>query len=272
MLSVPVKLDSGRRVVYRRLPRPALVRARADEGRDPLRPGGDARRVCRARRLDDLEVRASAAPLWRGEGRRPLQPARDVAAGDPGPDAPLHVGPAAGDRAAGGHSRARHGDERADDGVDDGHVLDAGRPRRAGDRHRQADLDRRLRLPPRGDRRRRRDGDRTRLRAARLEPRRAALRRPGLRQRRRHRRARAGRPRRDRDRRLGRLRRRPRPGRARRARDERVRRRARVARGLADRNADLERGAARAALRHPRPRRARGSGDGGERAADPGAA
>ena len=34
------------------------------------------------------------------------------------------------------------------------------RPRRARDRDRQADLDRRLRLPPRGDRRRRRDGDR----------------------------------------------------------------------------------------------------------------
>ena len=39
--------------------------------------------------------------------------------------------------------------ERADDGLDDGHVLDAGRPRRAGDRHRQADLDRRLGLPAR---------------------------------------------------------------------------------------------------------------------------
>ena len=53
-----------------------------------------------------------------------------------------------------------------------------------------------------------------RLRAARLEPRRAALRRPGLRQRRRDRGARARRPRRDRDRGLGRLGRRPRRRRA----------------------------------------------------------
>ena len=42
-----------------------------------------------------------------------------------------------------------------------------------GDRDRQAGLDRRLGLPQRGDRRRRRDGDRARLRAARLDARRA---------------------------------------------------------------------------------------------------
>ena len=46
---------------------------------------------------------------------------------------------------------------------------------------------------------------------------------------------------------------------------------ARFARGLADGNASHERGAARAPVRHPRPRRARGSGDRGERGADPGA-
>ena len=63
--------------------------------------------------------------------------------------------------------------------------------RGAGDRDGQADLDRRLGLPARGDGCRRRDGHRPRVRAARLEPRRAALRRPGLRQRRRDRRARA---------------------------------------------------------------------------------
>ncbi len=67
--------------------------------------------------------------------------------------------------------------------------------RRAGDRHRQADLARRLALPPRGDGRRRRDGDRARVPAARLGARRAALRRPGLRQRRRDRGGRARRPR-----------------------------------------------------------------------------
>ena len=66
-----------------------------------------------------------------------------------------------------------------------------------GDRHGQADLDRRLAVPARGDRRRRRDGRRARVPAARLGPRRAALRRAGLRQRRRHRRDRAAREGRD---------------------------------------------------------------------------
>ena len=98
-------------------------------------------------------------------------------------DAAVHLGAAADHRPAGGHSGAGHGDERADDGVDDGHVLDAARPRRARDRDGQADLDRRLGLPARGDRRGRRDDDRPRLRAARLEAARAALRRAGLRQR-----------------------------------------------------------------------------------------
>ena len=81
------------------------------------------------------------------------------------------------------------------------------------------------RLPARGDRRRRRDGDRARVRAARLEARRAALRRPGLRQRRRDR-ARASSPRtgRDRDRRLRHLRRRLRRRRARRRRAAALRR------------------------------------------------
>ena len=110
--------------------------------------------------------------------------------------APVHVRAPAVHRSAGGHSRPGHGDERADDGVDDGHVFDAARARGAGDRDRQADLDRRLGLPPRGDRRRRRDGRGTRLRAPWVEARGAAVRGAGLRQRRRDRRAGARRPRR----------------------------------------------------------------------------
>ena len=46
-----------------------------------------------------------------------------------------------------GHSCSGHGHERADDGLDDGHVLDADRVRGAGGRDREADLDRRLGLP-----------------------------------------------------------------------------------------------------------------------------
>ena len=208
--------ENGRRTprCVPRLPRTALERPGPDEGRHPLRPRGVARRVRRARRLDDLEVRPAApavrrAPRVACAATRARSPRRDGAA-----DAPLHVGAPPVHRAAGGHSGPGHGDERADDGLDDGHVLDAARPRGAGDRHGQADLDRRLRLPARGDRRGRGDGDRARLRAARLEARRAALRRAGLRERRRDRGAGARRSRRDGRRRLGHLRRHPRPGRA----------------------------------------------------------
>ena len=66
-----------------------------------------------------------------------------------------------------------------------------------GDRDREADLDRRVGLPARGDRRGRRDGRRARVRAARLAARRAAVRRAGLRERGRDRRPRAGRARGD---------------------------------------------------------------------------
>ena len=60
--------------------------------------------------------------------------------------------------------------------------------------------------------------------------------------------------------RLGRLGRRLRPGRARHRDDERLREGARLARGLGDGRADLERGAARARVRHPRARGAREPG------------
>ena len=163
----PARLRPARRLPG--LPRPALERARPDEGRHSLRLRGQPRRMRRARGLDDLEVRAAAPPLRRRQGGRALQPARDVAGRARAADPPLHVGAAADHRPAGGHPRAGHGDERADDGVDDGHVLDADGPRRPGDRDREADLDRRLRVPSRGDGRRRRDDDRARLRAARLE-------------------------------------------------------------------------------------------------------
>ena len=131
------------------------------------------------------------------------------------PHATVHLGAPPVHRPAGGHSRAGHGDERADDGLDDGHVLDAARLRGAGDRHREADLDRRLGVPPRGDWGRGRHGRRARLRPARLGALRAALRRPGLRQRGRNRRARALRAWSERDRGLGHVRRDPFRGRAR---------------------------------------------------------
>ena len=130
-------------------------------------------------------------------------------------DAAVHLRAAADDRPEGGHPRAGHGHERADDGLADGHVLDAEGPRGARGRDREADLRRRLGLPPRGDRRRRRHGHRARLPAARDAARGAALRRPGLRERRRDRRAGAGGEGRIGRGRLGRLGRRPRRARAR---------------------------------------------------------
>ena len=61
MLSVPVRIDDDRRVVFAGYRVQHSTRARADEGRHPLRPGGDARRVRGARGLDDVEVRAARA-------------------------------------------------------------------------------------------------------------------------------------------------------------------------------------------------------------------
>ena len=175
------------------VPGAALLGARPDQGRHPLRHRRRPRRVRRARDVDDVEVRAPAPALRRREGRRALRASRAVAERADADHAALHRRADGLHRAPAGHPGAGHGDERADDGLDDGHVLDADGLRRAGDRDRQADLDRRLGLPARGDRCRRRDGDRARLRAPRLGPRRAALRRPGLRQRRRHRGDRAAR-------------------------------------------------------------------------------
>ena len=174
------------------LPSPALERAGADQGRYPLRPQRLAGRVRGARDVDDVEVRAPAAALRRRQGRGALRPARALTARAPGGHPPLHRRAAPDHRPPGGHPGAGHGDRRADDGLDDGHLLDAGRLRGPGDRHRQADLDRRVCLPAGGDRRGRRDGRRSCLPAARLGSLRAALRRPGLREGRRRRRLRAG--------------------------------------------------------------------------------
>ena len=70
-------------------------------------------------------------PVRRRQGRRPLQPARALAGRAPEDHAPLHLGAPADHRPAEGHPGARHGHQRADDGLDDGHVLDADRPRGA---------------------------------------------------------------------------------------------------------------------------------------------
>ena len=169
-------------------------------------------------------------------------------------------------RPADGHPRAGHGDERADDGVDDGHVLDAEGLRGARDRDRQADLARRLAVPPRGDRRRRRDGHRARVPAARRcrSPSSAASSRASA--------TWAASPPRSWTRRAPRSS----PSRTCTAAIHNpdgldlgaralVGRRARLARGLPARRPRDERRAAGAAVRRARARRARGSGDRRER-------
>ncbi len=253
------------------LSRSALERARPDKGRRSLRPGGRSRRVCGVGDVDDLEVRSVAAPLRRSQGRDPLPSPRAVSERAAGAHAPLHVGAPAGAWPPAGHSRAGHGHQRADDGVDDGHLLNAGRVRGAGDRHRQADRAWRLALSPRGHGRRRRDGDRALLREAGNAARRPALRRPGLRQRRRDRSGRAARSWGARGRGLGPVRRHPPRRRPRHPGAPLVRRGERFACGLRPRGAGQQRGAAGAPVRHPRARGARGPGDGRERRADPGA-
>ena len=79
IVSCPVRMDDGRRVVFPGYRVQHSSVARADEGRHPLRRGGHARRVRCARGLDDVEVRAAAPSLRRREGRRALQPARALA-------------------------------------------------------------------------------------------------------------------------------------------------------------------------------------------------
>ena len=70
-------------------------------------------------------------PVRRRQGRRALQPARAVAGRARARHAPLHRRARAVHRPAARHPGAGHGDERADDGLDDGHLLDAEGLRRA---------------------------------------------------------------------------------------------------------------------------------------------
>ena len=168
IVSVPVRMDDGRRVVF------PGYRVQHSSILGPTKGGIRY----------DLEVslgECAALAMWMtwkcallrlpyggAKGGVRCDAARALPRRDRAPDAALHVGAAALHRAAGGHPGSGHGHERADDGLDDGHVLDAARLRGARDRDREADLDRRLRVPARGDGRRRRHGHRARLHPARL--------------------------------------------------------------------------------------------------------
>jgi hypothetical protein len=145
----------ARRRQRRRLHRPscpAQREPRSGQGRNPLPPGRDPGRGPCPGDVDDLEVCLREHPLWRREGRRGGRPEATEPAGGRGADATLHHGDQPAHRPRARHPRAGREHERADDGLDHGHVLDAPRlhdPRR---RHRQAGQHRRLPRPKRGDR------------------------------------------------------------------------------------------------------------------------
>ena len=76
ILSIPVRMDDGRRVVFGYRVQHSSILGPTKGG--VRRHGGHARRVRRARDVDDVEVRAPP-PVRRGEGRRALRPALAVA-------------------------------------------------------------------------------------------------------------------------------------------------------------------------------------------------
>ncbi len=108
-----------------RLPRAALHCPRSRQRRHPLLAGRDPGRGAGAGQLDDLEVRGGQHSLRRRQGRSHLRPQeyepRRAGAHDP----PLHIGDHRHHRAGEGRSRARHEHQRADHGLDHGHLLDA---------------------------------------------------------------------------------------------------------------------------------------------------
>ena len=121
-----------------RLPRAALHRPRPGQGRHPLRARRHARRSARPGQLDDLEVRRGQHSLRRRQGRRHLRSPQDVAGRTGAHDPPLHRRTDRIHRPGKRRSRARHEHQRADHGLDHGHLLHAHAPDRDRRGHRQA--------------------------------------------------------------------------------------------------------------------------------------
>ena len=151
-VSIPVAMDDGTVSVFRGVPGRPQHDARPRQGRDPVPPGGHARRDPGPRDVDDVEVRTDGAPLRRRQGRRRLRPEDPLDGGARAPHPPLHDRDHQRDRAREGHpcARCRHG--LPGDGLDLRHLLDERRPLRARRRHRQAARRRGVGRPGRGDR------------------------------------------------------------------------------------------------------------------------
>ena len=151
-VSIPVKMDNKKIKVFTGLPRPALDRARALEGRHPLPSRRHARRGQGARDVDDLEVRGRQHPVRRRQGRHHRRPEEALDGRERAPDAALHLRDLDHPRPRPRHPGARRLHDAAAHGLDHGHLLDDAGLLDARRRHRQADPARRLGRPQRGDR------------------------------------------------------------------------------------------------------------------------
>ena len=153
-LSDPPRRRHGRGV--RRLPGAASPHPRSDQGRHAVCALRRYRRGRGACDLDELEMRAGRAALWRRQGRRQCRSLHDFQARTGGAVAPLHAGNDSVRRPAYRRDGAGHGHQRAGDGLVHGHLFDVSGPHRDRDRHRQAGVVGRHARPARSHRARRR--------------------------------------------------------------------------------------------------------------------
>ena len=155
LLPDPPRRRHGRRV--RGLSRAASSHPRPDQGRHAVRALRRHRRGRGAGDLDELEMRARRAALWRRQGRHHLSISARISKRElEGVVAPLHAGDDPVRRPAYRRDGARHGHQRAGDGLVHGHLFDVPGPHRDRDRHRQAGVVGRHARPARSDRARRR--------------------------------------------------------------------------------------------------------------------
>ena len=182
-LSIPVRMDDGKRPGVPRLPRPAQRRPRPGQGRNPLPSPGDRRHGARPGHVDDLEMLGRGHPPGRRQGRGGVRSPQPEPAGA-GADLP-RLDPPAGPRYGSGPRRAGAGrdDQRPAHAVDAGRVRDD--PGRTLPRlhHRQAGGHGRLAGPHRGHRLRRWSSRAGGAEGAGTEARGHDRQRPGLRQR-----------------------------------------------------------------------------------------
>ena len=152
---IPVRMDDGTIRVFFRLPRAAQRCPRPQQGRHPLPPRRDDRYRARPGDVDDLEMRRGRHPPGRRQGRRDGRPGHPLDQRKRAPVPRLGGPDVAQHRPAPGRSRPGCRHHPADDGLDDGRILQAGRPVHPRRDHRQTGGRRRLAGPHRSHRLRR---------------------------------------------------------------------------------------------------------------------